>query len=51
MEAEEFNEFEEDIISKLSISQIKGFDTRDSILQKAKLAKGNIDETADYVID
>jgi hypothetical protein len=51
MEAEEVGEIEEDIISKLALANIRGFETRESIVNNYKLNHINIDESIEYTID
>ena len=51
MEAEQVGEIEDDIISKLALANIRGFETRESIVNNFKLSQQIIDENIEYVID
>ena len=44
-------EIEDDIISKLALANIRGFETREPIVNNFKLSQQIIDENIEYVID
>ena len=50
-ESEQLGEIEDDIVSKLSLANIRGFETKDSIVNNYKLTRSDIDENLDYVVD
>lgn len=51
LEADQIGYIEDDIISKLAIVNIRGFETQDSIISNFKLNQPNIDEEIEYIID